>query len=196
MSAKKLTLLVFILSMNYVVLRYHFFGDTPATDIPLFLLNKALAYSGLLLLGLAGLRSTNSERHKLGMAAAYFLLIHVIATLVLFSPEYFPKFFKENSSRLTLSASISLLCGAVSFACLLHLWRVSISTRKGTDLSLVNGLGRIVLILVAGHTGFIGARVWLHPETWPGNLPPVTLFAFITAIVFLWITHKRKHSND
>ncbi|MBA63600.1 MAG: hypothetical protein CMJ76_14690 [Planctomycetaceae bacterium] len=195
MSAKKLTLLVFIISMSYVILRYHFFGDIPLSDIPAFLLNKALAYSGLLLLGFAGLQSRSSKRHKVGMAAAYFLLIHVIMTITLFSPEYFSKFFIEDSKRLTLFASLSLLCGTLAFVCLTHLWRVSINTRKGTDLSLVNGLGRLLLILVAGHTGLMGFKGWFSPETWPGRLPPLTLIAFVTASIFLWITHKRKHSN-
>ena len=195
MSPKKLILIVFVISMSYAVLRYNLFGNVPASDIPFYVLNKVFAFGGLLLLGIAGLKSTSSERHKLGIAAAYCLLMHVIITLTIFSPEYFSKLFESNSRRLTLSASLSLLCGTLAFVCLIHLWRVSISRRKGTDLSLVNGLGRLLLLFAAGHTAFMGVSLWCSPSTWPGKLPPITLFAFATAMIFLWITHKRKRSD-
>ena len=195
MSPKKLILIIFVIFMSYAVLRYNVFGDVPASDIPFYVLNKVLAYGGLLLLGIAGLKSTTSGRHKLGVAAAYCLLIHVVITLTIFSPEYFSKLFEKNSHRLTLPASLSLLCGALAFVCLIHLWRVSISKRKGTDLSLVSGLGRALLILAAGHTAFMGFYIWFSPSTWPGKLPPITLFAFTTAIIFLWVTHKHKRPD-
>ena len=177
------------------MLRYNLFGNVPTSDIPFYVLNKVFAFGGLLLLGIAGLKSTSSERHKLGIVAAYCLLMHVIITLTIFSPEYFSTLFKANSRRLTLFASLSLLCGTLAFACLIHLWRVSISRRKGTDLSLVNGLGRLLLLFAAGHTAFMGFSLWFRPSTWPGKLPPITLFAFATAMIFLSITHKRKRSD-
>ena len=195
MSTRKLILMIFVISMGYAVLRYNIFGDVPASDIPFYVLNKVLAYGGLLLLGIAGLKSTTSGRHKLGVAAAYCLLIHVVITLTIFSPEYFQKLFEKSSHRLTLPASLSLLCGALAFVCLIHLWRVSINKRKGTDLSLVSGLGRALLILAAGHTAFMGFNIWFSPSTWPGKLPPITLFAFTTAIIFLWVTHKHKRPD-
>ena len=180
MSPKKLILIVFVISMSYAVLRYNLFGNVPTSDIPFYILNKVFAFGGLLLLGIA---------------AAYCLLMPVIITLTIFSPEYFSNLFEANSRRLTLSASLSLLCGTLAFVCLIHLWRVSISRRKGTDLSLVNGLGRLLLLFAAGHTAFMGVSLWFSPSTWPGKLPPITLFAFATAMIFLWITHKRKRSD-
>jgi len=196
MSAKKITLIVFVLTMSYAVLRYHFLSDIPAADIPFFILNKALAYSGLILFGVAGVRNKSADRHQLGMAAAYCLLAHVLITMTLFSADYYPKFFIEGGTRLTIYASLSLLCGVIAFACLVHLWRVSISTRKGTELSLVHGLGRILLILAAGHSAMMGVPTWLTPSKWPGSLPPITMLAFVTALIILAITHQRKRSND
>ena len=196
MSAKKLTLIVFAITMSYAVLRYHFLSDIPAADIPFFILNKALAYSGLILFGVAGLRNKSADRHHLGMAAAYCLLAHVLISLTLFSADYYPKFFVEGGTTLTIYASLSLLCGVIAFACLVHLWRVSISTRKGTELSLVRGLGRILLILAAGHSAMMGVPTWLPPSKWPGSLPPITMLAFVTALIFLGITQQRKRFND
>ena len=88
MSPKKLILIVFVISMSYAVLRYNLFGNVPTSDIPFYVLNKVFAFGGLLLLGIAGLKSTSPERHKLGIAAAYCLLMHVIITLAIFSPQY------------------------------------------------------------------------------------------------------------
>lgn len=196
MSAKKITLIVFAITMSYAVLRYHFLESLPASDIPFFILNKALAYSGLILFGVAGLRIKSSDRHQIGMAAAYCLLAHVLITLTLFSADYFPKFLVNDGSRLTLYASLSLLCGVIAFGCLVHLWRVSISTRKGTELSLVQGLGRILLIFAAGHSALMGVPTWFNPSMWPGSLPPITMLAFATALIMLGITHQSKRSND
>ena len=193
MSPKKLAVLILAISMLYAVLRYHVLGDAPRSDIPLFIFNKALAYSGLVLLGIAGINPNKTDRHQLGMTAAYFLLVHVTISLALFSAKYYPKFFYgDDSNHLTTSASFSLLFGIVAFVCLIHLWRTSLHTRKGTDRSLINGLGRCVLALAVCHTCLMGFSTWFRPATWPGNLPPITLLACLSAVGFLLVTHRRK----
>ncbi len=193
MAPKKLAVLILTISMLYAVLRYHVLGDAPHSDIALFIFNKATAYSGLVLLGIAGIKSKKTDRHQLGMTGAYFLLVHVAISLALFSAKYYPKFFYgDDSNRLTTSAGFSLLFGIVAFVCLIHLWRTSLHTRKGTDQSLVYGLGRCVLALAAAHTCLMGFSTWLHPAAWPGNLPPITLLACLSAVSFLLVTHRRK----
>ncbi|MAQ90503.1 MAG: hypothetical protein CMM03_11680 [Rhodopirellula sp.] len=194
MSSKKLSLLVLLGSLGYAVLRYNILGDVPYSDLPFFVANKAFAYAGLVILGIAGLQSTSSQRHKLGMGAAWLLTLHALISLALFSPAYFEKFYQSDyPPRLTLAASLSLLSGCIAFVCLIHLWRVSIKTRRGTELSLISGMGRIVIALAAAHTALMGYQVWVMPEKWPGLLPPITLLASLSAVVILIETFKRKN---
>ena len=165
MSPKSTSLLVLLLSYGYAIVRHNVMGDVPGEDIPLFVLNKALAYAGLLNLGIAGLQSNARQRHQLGMGAIWLLMLHVIISLVLFSPSYYPKFFHDSeNSRLTFNTSLSLLAGAIAFVCLLHLLRTSITKHNGTETSLIRGLGRITILLAALHTTFMGYKNWFSTE--------------------------------
>ena len=196
MSSKKLSLLVLLGSLGYAVLRYNIFGDVPYSDLPFFVANKAFAYAGLVLLGIAGLQTTSTQRHKLGMGAAWLLTLHVLISLALFSPAYFEKFYQPGEPpRLTLAASLSLLSGCIAFVCLIHLWRVSIKTRRGTEMSLISGMGRLVITLAATHTALMGYQIWANPEKWHGSLPPITLLASLSAVVILILTLKSKNRS-
>ena len=42
--------IILVLSMTYAVLRYNILGTVPLKDIPLFILNKAVSLSSLILL--------------------------------------------------------------------------------------------------------------------------------------------------
>ena len=53
--SQKTTCVTFLVSLAYAIIRYCCFGDVSIHDIPLFVTNKAIAVTGLVLFGIAGL---------------------------------------------------------------------------------------------------------------------------------------------
>jgi hypothetical protein len=108
----KRTILLLLLCVFYSILRYRFFGDTASAQIPVFLLNKALALASTLFLFLAALsyRKENQDdlRHW-GNASLHTASLHVLLSLAVFSKTYYPKLFDGGS--MSLSGEIMILSG-------------------------------------------------------------------------------------
>ncbi len=47
--------------------------------------------------------------------------------------------------------------------------------------------GVLLLALAAGHVLVMGLSGWLAPQGWPGFLPPISLVAFIAAVIPLLV---------
>ena len=52
-------------------------------------------------------------------------------------------------------------------------------------------MGYLALMLVAAHVAVMGFSGWLKPADWPGHLPPISLVAFIAALIPLLIKLRR-----
>jgi peptidoglycan biosynthesis protein MviN/MurJ (putative lipid II flippase) len=81
----------------------------------------------------------------------------------------------------------SMLAGAI--AATLVGWLVYTTTNRPVDtqvrgVSLLPGVARVVLALVAAHVALLGVSVWLDVGAWPGRLPPITLLSFLLALGF------------
>jgi len=57
------------------------------------------------------------SRKALGMAGFISIFIHMIMSLMLFTPAYYGKFF-DVSGRMTLNAGLSMLTGVLAFVVL------------------------------------------------------------------------------
>ena len=55
-------------------------------------------------------------------------------------------------------------------------------------------MGYLALILVAVHLVVLGLKGWLTPEKWPAGLIPISLVAFVVAVIPLVV--KRKTDNE
>jgi hypothetical protein len=114
---------------------------------------------------------------------------------MLLSPANFGgEFFQANDNTFTVIGGFALLCGALGLLGQAVLWRRSMNTVSNSSPSLINGLGRILLLLAAAHVSLIGFRTWTQWSQWPGYLPPITLIMFIIAIGLAVANHRKKRS--
>jgi DMSO/TMAO reductase YedYZ heme-binding membrane subunit len=195
MTPIRTALVTIIISLLYAVIRYNIAGDVPWNQFPIFIVNKATACSGVILLGLAGINNSVENRHRLGLFASACLSLHCLLSLMLLSPANFGgEFFQANDNTFTVIGGFALLCGALGLLGQAVLWRRSMNTVPNSSPSLINGLGRILLLLAAAHVSLIGFRTWTQWSQWPGYLPPITLIMFIIAIGLAVANHRKKRS--
>jgi DMSO/TMAO reductase YedYZ heme-binding membrane subunit len=193
-TAKMIIFSTFILSLVYVVLRYHIFGGVEWREFPLFILNKAMALAGFLLvtynfsfgpfknIGIKIPDSWMAARNILAMTGFLFLLIHAFISFLLFSPAHYGKFF-EAEGTLTLIAGMSMLSGVIGFVLL---WMMNItfqSFMRENDVfvAFIGSRKFLLWALTLGglHILLMGYNGWMHPEGWHGGIPPVSLVAFV-----------------
>lgn len=173
--------------MAYAVVRYNVFKGVPWEQLPVYVSNKAIALVGLLLLGLSRVVQDKGRRKGLGLAGAGFVAVHVLMSLMLAGPEYFPSLYNATG-KMTGSAALSMLAGALGSGALLwlfHSTKVRPAEGQQQRTSLVPGLGRALLLFTAVHVALIGVDAWVDLDTWPGSLPPITLLSFAIAVVLL-----------
>jgi hypothetical protein len=181
------------LAIGYAVLRYHIVGGIPWKDFPFFILNKGLGLGAFVLitlnftmvpaghLGLPVPQSWLNARKALGMSGFLFVLMHVLMSLMLFSPAVFGKFFDTNGT-LTGAAGISMLAGVLGFVVLWG-YNLSFQTHLREDKAFIGVITSrrflIWALLLGGvHLFFMGYSGWLKPAGWHGGLPPISLVAF------------------
>lgn len=180
--------------MTYAVLRYNIFGTVPLKDIPLFILNKAVSLSSLILLTTSfsigpmknlGLKISLhfiNSRHVYGMIGFILTLIHVFMSLILFNPVMYSKFFLENGS-LSFTAGLSMLGGVLSIAILwFYNWSSQHQLKERKLFNQFTTSRKLILttlFFVAIHLFFMGYKNWITPSTWQGGLPPISLISFV-----------------
>ena len=196
MAPTRTALVTIIISLFYAVIRYNIVGDIPWNQFPIFIVNKATAFSGVILLGLAGINNSVENRHRLGLFASACVSLHCLLSLMLLSTSNFDdKFFHIADNTFTTIGGFALLCGALGMLGQAVLWRRSINIVPNSSPSLISGLGRILLLLAAAHVLLIGFRTWSQWSQWPGYLPPITLIVFIIAIGLVIVIHYKKRST-
>lgn len=196
-----LTAGLFLLFLGYAILRYVVFAGVPASHIPVYVTNKAVAWLAVVLVGVSmgrgvlARRATDvapdrqAARRWFGLAGYGFALLHVLLTVPLFTPAYYGKFFAtpDGSTGLTLSAELSLLAGAL--ATVLLVWQARLGrSAAGSDgdprlappPAALRRPGWAALVLAAAHCTFMGWAGWGSPSAWPGGLPPITLLAVLS----------------
>ena len=173
------TLIVFVLTFLYSILRYNIFGNIPPADIPTLIVNKSVSFSMILILLNA---SISYLYKKLDDYYGYldlfktFAIIHVILSVALLSQNYYPKLF--STEKLTLLGNFSLLAGVMAFVYILN---------KRYKIKNI-----ILYSLTAAHLIFIGFTGWFDIKKWNGFMPPITLICFLilVALIILSVLHK------
>lgn len=186
MNDARLAAGVLAASLAYAVLRYNVFGTVAWEQLPLFVANKAIAVTGLVLLGLSRLVADRERRKDLGLVGLAFTLVHVLLSFVIIAPMYLPKQFTQ-AGTLRWGAETSLLAGAIATVLLLSLAYATLQKpieRHAHATSLLPGIARVMLLLVAVHAAALGYTVWLDVAGWPGAMPPITLWSFLLAAAF------------
>ncbi len=161
--------------MAYAVLRYNIFQAISFEHLPLYVTNKALALSIVVLIFFR--LFTKKENHAFYDITIYAqLLMHVFISLALLSPAYYPKFFLE--SKINITGELSLLFGVTA----LVMFLMRLFVRQHKKFSSIKLPISVVLFLVSAHVFSMGISGWITPLKWSGYLPPISLIAFVILI--------------
>ena len=184
---------VFIITFLYAITRYNILGDVSWNQLPSFIANKAISWSAVIFLVLAGynyLKNKHDLTKEWGRLAFHFTLLHIIISVGLFSPEYYPKFFTGN--LLTFLGEIMILSGGIG---IYSLYRIKYHKKYHTHSIRFEVLG---ITAVSLHILSMGIPGWFHPAQWHGGLPPISLLSFalvITAGILYVIPKLQKRKN-
>lgn len=177
--------LVWLATFGYALVRYVVFGPVPPESIPLYVLNKTLAFSALALFFLSCLpRTATFTARSYGLCGTWLIFAHVLLSLLLFSLRAFESFLSPDGH----------LVVPIQFAMLFGVWGATTLAWQHlhpTDRAV--GLARtLVLTAAVGHVTCIGFEGWMTPAHWHGGLPPMTLLAACLglAAVVLRVTPK------
>lgn len=189
-------LAVWLPCLGYAIVRYNVFKGVEWTHLPLYIVNKSVAFAGVILLamsylsgkwfgGPAGTESVRAKAKFLGLAGFSMISMHVLMAMVLLSPATYEKFY-EASGKLSLTGEMTLLLGILAYGCLLF---PAIATLPYMYDALgmqrwlkAQHMGYATLALACGHTFAMGSAGWIDTASWPGSMPPITLLGFLAAL--------------
>lgn len=182
--------IAFALVLAYVLLRCVVFAGGPVRGPALsYLVNKALAVTGLVLFGVARLSRNTAVKKSTGEIGFAALGLHVVLSTLLFAPRVYPGLHLP-SGAMTWYAEIAILAGLVGWIALLRIFlRFALAARVPPPAPSARpaalGAGDQVLLCGALHCVALGLSGWLSPRAWPGHLPPLTLIGFAIALAVL-----------
>ncbi len=192
--ASYIIILTTIISVFYAVLRYNIMGDVPWKDLPIFVLNKGIALSALILLifnfSLSPLKNMGinipdqwlKSRKIIGITGFVFAFIHLFMSISILNPNYYAVFFVDNGT-LSLRGGLSLFGGIISFV-LLWVYNISfkpVLKHKKKIKTIVTSRSFFVygMLFTGVHLFFMGYTGWATFYKWQGNLPPISLISFV-----------------
>jgi DMSO/TMAO reductase YedYZ heme-binding membrane subunit len=198
-----------VVTGGYATVRYNVFGNVAWEQWPLYIVNKALALSGLIFLAFSYLVGKIrflrvADRAKAVVLAKFFGLggfslcaMHAGISLSLAGPVYYPKLYADL--RMNLTGELCLLAGIISVWCFVHPVVMTIP-HMNEDIGVKRWsrgqrMGYLGLAAAAVHTGVMGFAGWLTPAKWPGHLPPISLIGFIAALIPLGHKLAKEVSN-
>ena len=188
------SLIIFLAVFGYTVIRYNVIKGTPWVELPLFISNKAISLSAVVFIALSYMLGSLARfwprtfvtalglRKFFGLAGFGLAALHGLISLLIFTPNYYPKFFLA-SGKLNLIGELSMLFGSLAFFVFTIVAASSIpAIAKSMEFKRwlrVQRLGYFGLILVFFHVFIMGFEGWLKPAGWPGGLLPISLVAAI-----------------
>jgi DMSO/TMAO reductase YedYZ heme-binding membrane subunit len=192
---------VFAAALGYALLRYVGLGSVAAVNAPAYVLNKALAVSGLVLLALCSgagplaalvpaLRGLPALRKSLGLTGFALSAVHALLTAGLFSPAYYGKLF-QATGKLTVWGELAFTSGVTAMALLVLPALTSFAgiraAMDGAAWKRAQTLSVAALWVGGVHVAAMGWKTWTQAAmaTWPGGLPPLTLLSFAVAVTAL-----------
>ena len=184
-SAVSIISWVVAFGMGYAILRYHIAGPVPWKDLSFFILNKGISLSAFILLamnfafgpakniGLPVPAGWLSARMAIGTTGFLLVLVHVLMSLLLFSPAIYGKFFSADAT-LTLIAGLSMFTGVLAFVVLWG-YNLSFKTTLREDKAFIQFITSRkfllwALLLGAAHIFFMGiSGTSARPARRPGG---------------------------
>lgn len=193
-----ITVFTFVIIYLYAVIRHMVFGNTELIDLPLYITNKALSFTSIILISLSfcidsyHLLVAKLPENKLflkkelGLYGFVLALVHIILSFIAFNTDVYNKFFNDDCD-LTNAGAISLLAGLLAYYLLYKLkmsYKIKAKTEDNKNIKLTKKLLALgVLFLTFLHLFFMGISSWISPQDWSGNMPPISLIAFVVVFI-------------
>ena len=201
-------------ALAYAIARYHLVGDVEWRHFPLFILNKVVALAAVgfvansYLIGKIFRWHDQDKALRLvvikfcGLVGFFLASIHALMSVLVLTPAYFGKYFLDGG-KLNLQGEIGMTTGIVA---LFFLASPAITTLPMMPKALggwrwkrSQRVGYLALLLVAVHLLFLGLSGWLTPGKWPAGMVPISLVAFVIALVPLVVKRRlvsEKRANE
>lgn len=196
---------VLLFATVYATMRYIVFKGVELSHYPLYIVNKIFSISGLFFLALSysfnkikRLTINGHSRPKdfikfTGLAGFSLSAMHVLISLAILSPEYYPKFYNQNMMNFT--GELSMLFGVLSLyfftipaISTIPFMQEAVGIKKWQQGQRMGYIGLWTALL---HTAIMGYSGWLDISTWPGYMPSISLLAVIIAAVPLYLKFFR-----
>jgi len=171
---------IFAFSTIYAILRYHVFGPVLDKDLFLYTLNKIFIFSAVLIMLYRVISRYSKEKELLRKWILVLISLHIILSLLLVRPYYFPDFFL-NEKGFSFKGNLVLIGGAITAILFLF---------KENNFFPKIYFKYLVLIFITIHLVSMGIDGWLKPWNWHGFMPPITLLSYL--IFIIWFLIKRK----
>ena len=195
-----ITLTTLLSSLGYAILRYNIVRNVPVESIPLYVSNKAIALSTVVLIGLSFLLGPLARfwpkqfvphlylRKSLGLTGFALAALHAMISLLLFSPAYYPRLFLANG-KMNLIGESSMLFGILAFLIFAGISVISLPPIEKTMIpaqwKFVKRLGYLAYILVLFHVVSMGWNGWFLASAWKYGLASISLISALVIILVL-----------
>ncbi|WNC72803.1 hypothetical protein RGQ13_02175 [Thalassotalea psychrophila] len=194
LSINKIFLICFFVSLVYAVIRYHVYNDISWLQLPLWTTNKACGVTALMLIGLSVSLPNHHPRRKIGLFGVYIALLHVLLSLILLKPAYYPKFFLINE-QFSLVGELAILAGILSFAVLIiavHKSYPKFNSAENANLAVIKQCNIAFLLFSILHMIAMATDSWFSISNWPGYLPPISMLSALLCCYFLLYLRIKK----
>ena len=180
-----------LVTFAYASVRYVYFGPVLAIHMPLYVLNKAFAWSGTGLLATAlavgplvrllpTWQGLLGYRRSLGLYGVMLAILHLLLSLPILNMFYYTNFFQIDGT-LKVTSELSFLAGSLG---LLLLAIAGLTSLPGIQQAMPvkhwrhwQGMANWALLLTFAHSAWLGWNGWWQPGQWYGSLPPITLLS-------------------
>ncbi|OGE37105.1 hypothetical protein A3B45_04245 [Candidatus Daviesbacteria bacterium RIFCSPLOWO2_01_FULL_39_12] len=193
-------LIVFGLSLFYAIIRYNIVRNVSFDNLPLYIVNKAVALSATILIGLSFLLGPLARffkkqfiphlylRKHLGVIGFGVAALHAVMSLILLNPAYYPRFYLEGG-KLNLAGESAMLFGILSFLIFAAISVTSIppveKQMHPNQWKLVQRFGYLAYVFVLVHVAIMGYGGWFRIESWQYGLASISLISALFIIFVL-----------
>lgn len=193
----------------YATMRYVVFKGVDPVHLPIYIVNKVFSVSGIFFLatsyafGKIRWLNFNNESKQIqfikytGLVGFSLIAMHVFMSLLIITPEYFPKFFDGN--MMNFKGEMTMLMGVLSLyfftipaITTIPFMQEAVGIKKWQQGQQMGYYGLLTSLV---HTTIMGYSGWLDIEKWPGYLPPISLIGTIIAFIPLYLKLIKKNNQ-
>ncbi|NPA43077.1 MAG: hypothetical protein GXO27_03495 [Chlorobi bacterium] len=166
----------------YAALRYVVFGPYDVNALPIFITNKALAFSFVINLYILSSPWIKGVRRSIvGIANVGVGTLHTLLSIILIPSHFFKKFYAATG-EMTGTFGAMILFGILAFILMIIISRgfqYQHKYSKYWQTFLFERLFLVFLVFIGLHIFIYSVEGWFRPSDWYGGMPPISLLSFL-----------------